>query len=205
MWVQTFYLLVFRESENRSLWCFRFIDHINVSFCRVWLYFITRWNRLGIHHFSSPTHRPVYVFNVRRFCRASLPLICISTAAEADSCQGFGLHGDKYNRVTGGPGATKKFERGKNAVKRKERESDRKQKTQTDRVLQYQYYKLLQYQCHRMLFYKDTQPQTDTVLQYCSISTTEYEIWDKITSQFNKPRLLCHTDFPTAVSVLQLL
>lgn len=66
----------------------------------------------------------MYVFNVRRFCRASLRLICISTAAEADSCQGFGLHGDEYNRVTGGPGATKKFQRGKNAVKRKERERE---------------------------------------------------------------------------------
>lgn len=112
--------------------------------------------------------RPCVCFNVRRFCRASLRLICISTAAQADSCQGFGRHGDEYNRVTGGPGATKKFQRGKNAVKRKERERDGKQETQTDRVLQYQYYKLLlNYLSNRILLYKveETELQTDTVLQ----------------------------------------
>ena len=72
----------------------------------------------------------------------SLRLICISTAAEADSCQGFGCHGDQYNRVLGGPGATKKFQRGKNAVKRKGRKrgktDDRRveRHLQADRVLQ---------------------------------------------------------------------
>lgn len=75
----------------------------------------------------------------------SLRMICISMASEVDSCQGFGRHGDEYNGVPGGPEATKKFQRVKNAVKRKERKRQKIDEREGHSCRLREYYRVLQY------------------------------------------------------------
>lgn len=72
-------------------------------------------------------------------------MICISMATEVDSCQGFGRHGDEYNGVPGGPEATKKFQRVKNAVKRKERKRQKIDEREGHSCRLREYYRVLQY------------------------------------------------------------
>lgn len=125
-------------------------------------------------------------------------MICISMASEVDSCQGFGRHGDEYNGVPGGPEATKKFQRVKNAVKRKERKRQKIDEREGHSCRLREYYRVLQY-LHLVYIINLCYNMSTHCKEYCSICTSE----DLLT----KLQGVSTTEYieATAVFVLQII